>query len=153
MCTLLIGAVINVLKKKNLYQMLRTVDADDILILGGDWNCINVLSQDSNGEEPHPPSASVLESVVNSMDLVDVWREKNTGVRQYTWINASVNRIDRLYISCAWNRVTVVRIHPSTFSDHHRATLAVSLAQDSLRIFGNIGENKSFYKRVNYSGR
>ena len=42
MCTLL-GAVIG-----SFYTKLQTVDADDIFILGGDWNCTIDFTQDRN---------------------------------------------------------------------------------------------------------
>jgi hypothetical protein len=33
----------------------------------------------------NPKSKLEIHQMINSMDLVDVWRDKNPGVRRYTW--------------------------------------------------------------------
>lgn len=61
------------------------------LIFGGDWNCTIDFTVDRNGEEPHNQSSVLLSKVINNFQLTDVWRIRNEGVRQYTWIKVSDN--------------------------------------------------------------
>ena len=46
--------------------------------------------------ENNPKSKLEIHQVINSMDLVDVWRDKNPGVRRYTWRgpNKKQSRLD-----------------------------------------------------------
>ncbi len=54
---------------------LKGFDKDAVLVLGGDWNCTLDLTLDRNGEEPCPPSVTVLSNIIRDYDLIDVWRE------------------------------------------------------------------------------
>jgi exonuclease III len=46
--------------------------------------------------ENNPKSKLEIHQMINSMDLVDVWRDKNPGVRRYTWRgpNKKQSRLD-----------------------------------------------------------
>ncbi|KAI4877217.1 hypothetical protein NFI96_029766 [Prochilodus magdalenae] len=93
--------------------------------MGGDWNCTLDPTVDRTGEEPHPQSAMVLGGVDRQCGLVDMWRESNRLMRQYTWVRVSgarisAARLDRFYVSSAHrNRFLKTGIHPSGFSDYH----------------------------------
>lgn len=60
---------------------------------------------------------------------MDVWRDRNQMVKQYTWIkmlDSSVTgaRLDRLYVSKKENnRIMNANIFPNGFSDHHIVTI------------------------------
>ncbi len=69
-----------------LHKALQKFDDHIWLVLGGDWNCTINFFIDSNGEEPHSHSNESLSNIMGKYDLIDVWRRRNIGVRQYTWI-------------------------------------------------------------------
>ncbi|KAI4883755.1 hypothetical protein NFI96_007667 [Prochilodus magdalenae] len=108
-----------------LQTALQRVTDDPVVVMGGDWNCTLDPTVDRTGEEPHPQSAMVLGGVVRQCGLVDMWRDSNQLVRQYTWVRVSgarisAARLDRFYVSSAHrNRFLKTGIHPSGFSDHH----------------------------------
>jgi hypothetical protein len=57
------------------------------VIIAGDWNVVQDYRVDTlnyTGEN-NPKSKLKINQMINNMDLVDVWREKNPGVRRYTW--------------------------------------------------------------------
>ncbi len=91
--------------------------------MGDDWNCTTNFIVDRNGEEPHNQSSMQLLKIINEFDL-DLWRSRNIGVRQYTWLKVSDNqvsgaRLDRFYLGKIWNnKVMNVSILPNGFSDH-----------------------------------
>ncbi len=97
------------------------------LVIGGDWNCTTVFTFDRNGEEPYSQSSVTLSK--NMHELTDVWRTRNIGVRQYTWLRVCDDRIcgarlDRFYLKKTWNnKVMEVCISPNGFSDHHTVIL------------------------------
>ncbi len=89
-----------ILMFRKLGEFLKSHTLDGVLIVGGDWNCTLNFLLDRNNEEPHPPSASFLKSIIIQNDLVDVWRDKNKEMKQYTWTKVSqemisVARLDR----------------------------------------------------------
>ncbi len=100
-----------------------------VLVLGGDWNC----TLDRNGEEPCPPSVTVLSNIIRDYDLIDVWREHHPMARQYTWVNISSDhissaRLDRFYISRSKNNsVKKSVMSPNGFKDHHLFSFELSL--------------------------
>lgn len=88
---------------KALWQELSQVEQDDILVLGGDFNCTFDPHLDRRGEEPHVVSAGVLREIVTNCYLVDTWRIKHPGRRVLTRTKAGPNRVsaarlDRIYI-------------------------------------------------------
>lgn len=93
---------------------------------------------DRNHEEPHSPSANVLNKLIIYHDFVDVWREAFPNVKQYTWIKVNSNlvsaaRLDRIYIqrsvrekfsnSCITPTITIYLL----MSLQHRALLNVPI--------------------------
>lgn len=82
---------------------LSNVQQGRIIVLVGDFNCTLDHTLDRNHEEPHSPSANVLNKLIIYHDFVDVWREAFPNVKQYTWIKVNSNlvsaaRLDRIYI-------------------------------------------------------
>lgn len=53
--------------------------------MAGDWNCTEVFKVDRIGEEPHFQSAVVLSKVIQELDLSDVWRNRNKGIKLYIY--------------------------------------------------------------------
>ncbi len=120
-----------------LHKALQKFDDNIWLVLGGDWNCTINFLIDRNGEEPHSRSSESLLNIMGKYDLIDVWRRRNIGVRQYTWIKVAENmvsgaRLDRFYLSkMAENRVMSASILPSGFSDHHLIMFDFNMKQTS----------------------
>lgn len=108
-----------------LRSVIQKFDDTVCMIIGGDWNCTTNFLVDRNGEEPHNQSSMQLLKIINEFDLIDLWRSRNIGVRQYTWLKVSSNqvsgaRLDRFYLGKIWNnKVMNVSILPNGFSDHH----------------------------------
>lgn len=116
-----------------LRTVIQKIDDTVCMIIGGDWNCTTNFIIDRNGEEPHNQSSIQLLKIINEFDLIDLWRSRNKGVRQYTWLKASDNqvsgaRLDRFYLGKIWNnKVMNVSILPNGFSDHHMITFDFNL--------------------------
>lgn len=103
---------------RKLQSALRKCDND---------SCTTNFLLDSNREESHSPSSNALQNIIKEFELVDVWRNMNKRIRQYTWVkildsNVTGARLDSIYISkTSVNRVS--NIFPNGFSDHHIATI------------------------------
>lgn len=61
---------------------LKSLNTDEILVLGGDFNCTENDKLDRNHLEPHVASQRVIKQVVKTFDLCDIWR--NMYKKQYT---------------------------------------------------------------------
>ncbi|KAL2078927.1 hypothetical protein ACEWY4_024671 [Coilia grayii] len=104
-------------------NVLGNVSSDDILILGGDFNC-TAQNMDRNHAEPHMPSRRRLLEIIHSNDLSDIWRNFHVGQKQYTWVHSynnffSLARLDRFY--CFKHQLSFFKtssIFPVGFSDH-----------------------------------
>ncbi|MGL5904155.1 MAG: endonuclease/exonuclease/phosphatase family protein, partial [Cetobacterium sp.] len=96
---------------------------DEILIIGGDFNCTE-QNIDRNHLEPHMLSRKRLIQLIKTHELNDIWRIFNGNCRQYTWTHirdktVSMARLDRLY--CFSHQINIFRsccITPVSFSDH-----------------------------------
>jgi len=83
---------------------LKSVNTDDFLILRGDWNNTVDFTMDRYHTEPDYESPAFFKkNILIQNDLLDVWRERNVKVKQYTWIKVSQERIsaarlDRFYV-------------------------------------------------------
>lgn len=107
----------------NLCKTLEEYKGEEYLFLGGDFNCA-VSSLDRNHIEPHMPSRRRLIQMIETHDLVDVWRNFNKDLRQYTWVHArdnslSLARLDKLYVFK--HHLSIFKrcfISPVGFSDH-----------------------------------
>lgn len=53
---------------------------DNIVVMGGDFNCTINQFLDRNHDEPHPLSAGILNNLIDYHDFVDVWRELFLGL-------------------------------------------------------------------------
>jgi len=119
---------------KILYNALSQCPQENIIVLGGDFNCTVNPYMDRNHDEPHPPSADSLKKLLNDHYLVDLWREAYPGVRQYSWLKANSNnmsgaRLDRFYVAKD-NRGKFFNssISPSFLSDHHYVSIKASIS-------------------------
>ncbi|KAI4890612.1 hypothetical protein NFI96_004370 [Prochilodus magdalenae] len=106
-----------------LHRVVQNTDVNDLLVLGGDFNC-TAADMDRNHMEPHPASRRRLCELVEANELSDVWRTLHAEQRQYTWTHfkdrmLSLARLDRLYVfkhHCSV--VSRCFIYPVGFTDH-----------------------------------
>lgn len=83
-------------------DILKGLDTNDLLFLGGDFNCTENHNLDRNHLEPHSASQRALIQLTETHDLCDIWRNLHEKARQYTWVHSTGNhfslaRLDRLY--------------------------------------------------------
>ncbi|MBN3292510.1 YTX2 protein, partial [Polypterus senegalus] len=106
-------------------DLLSKCDPEEVVVLGGDFNCtLDTRIDRNNGLEPHPRSARALGKIIKDIGLEDVWRAKNGACRQYTWGRTSGNtismaRLDHFYsFKHLLGLFKVCSIVPTGFSDH-----------------------------------
>ncbi len=120
-----------------LRNAIQKIDDNVVTIIGGDWNCTVDFITDRNGEEPHHGSSFVLSNILKEFELIDIWRRRNIGIKQYTWLKVSNSgvsgaRLDRFYIRKEWNnKITDVSILPVGFSDHHLILFGLNMKRTS----------------------
>lgn len=104
--------------------VLKDLNPDDMLFIGGDFNCTANSKLDRNHIEPHAASQKILIQLIETHDLCDIWRNMNQDVRQYTWAHSTENyislaRLDRIYsVQHQRNLFKFCKIIPVGFSDH-----------------------------------
>lgn len=114
-----------------LKQTILKCNNNDVLVVAGDFNCTIDFTKDRNTEEPHPQSSRELTAVLQSSDLVDVWRCLHPQARQYTWSQSRNNytsraRLDQFYsFRCHLNFFVGASIIPNSLSDHHCLLVSV----------------------------
>lgn len=88
--------------KKKVDAVLKGLNLEELLFIGGDFNCTVNDKLDRNHIEPHIASQKSLTQLIETHDLCDVWRSMNQDVRQYTWAHStehsiSLARLNRIY--------------------------------------------------------
>jgi len=113
---------------------LLSDSADSHVILGGDFNCVldNVL--DRSAQISQLPSAStVLNNLMSSMNLVDIWRLIHPTGRDYSFFSQrhkSFSRIDYFLIdSKLISNVISSNYHNILISDHSPTSVVFDLGQ------------------------
>ncbi len=110
---------------------LKSLNTDDFLVLGGDFNCTENDKVDRNHLEPHVASQRVIKQLVQTFDLCDIWRKMHKTLRQYTWVHCKDNslslaRLDRFYsFKHQFNIFKSCQINPVGFSDHSAVLCSV----------------------------
>ncbi len=77
---------------------LKSLNTDDFLVLGGDFNCTENDKVDRNHLEPHVASQKVITQLVQTFDLCDIWRNMYKKLRQYTWVHCKDNLLSLLHL-------------------------------------------------------
>lgn len=79
------------------------VPADRHVVMGGDFNCVLDPLDESTRSQHRAGGAPALRRLMQSAVLVDVWRGRNHGRREYTHVGsaapASAARLDRFLVS------------------------------------------------------
>lgn len=105
-------------------------------VIGGDFNCAlnQKLDKSTQTKSNKPKTLKVLQGLCVESGLVDVWRELNPKVKDYTYFSnasATYSRIDYFFIYSKYlHMVKSCDISPITLSDHARITLTVQLNKE-----------------------
>ncbi|CAM2106147.1 unnamed protein product [Caretta caretta] len=117
---------------------LGTLDPHECLVLGGDFNT-TLEEWDRSGTEQCLAAVDVLREIVDHHSLVDVWRNHHPDdVSTFTFVRVEArrscySRLDRIYLSrFHLSQAHSSSIRPASFSDHHLATVTVSLCAERL---------------------
>ena len=65
----------------------ENLDEEENIIIGGDFNCPLNTILDKKGGIPTPRKSvvSIINSIQDYLDLIDIWRVKNPNTKSYTW--------------------------------------------------------------------
>ncbi|CAM2111009.1 unnamed protein product [Caretta caretta] len=124
-------------KRPQFYQrvsdFLSTLDSQECLVLGGDFNT-TLEEQDCSGAELSPAAANILREIVEHHSLVDVWCDHHPyDTSTFTFVRVEAHRshhswLDHIYLSrFHLSQAYSSNIWPAPFSNHHLATITASL--------------------------
>ena len=114
-----------------LVELMVSYDYGDRIIIGGDFNITLEREDKFGGLETKSKSRTVLKEMINTFDLIDIWREKHKGKKQYTWEQPSPLIRCRLDYFLVQNKhlniVHTAKIIPGIKSDHKIIELTLNL--------------------------
>jgi len=116
--------IANFLEKLRKTLLEEHFDADEKVIVGGDFNCTMNPLLDKKGSSLAPRKIAIasIECFQEEFILVDIWRVKNPEIKSFTWCQSSpqiFSRVDYWFISNnlpAWIKST--DIIPALRTDH-----------------------------------
>lgn len=113
-------------------QWKVTYSTDEVII-GGDFNLVPDNSVDRLPSRGHLHTLDdIFNNLASNTNLVDCWRLKNSGVRQYTWFNGANNgqcsRLDYWLIPFNWmDNISKCEISSAPLTDHCSVTLILTI--------------------------
>ena len=113
---------------KNVLSHLLSFECEDI-ILGGDFNLVLDVQNDKKGGRltTHKNSLKEVQNIINSLDLIDIWRVSNPDIRRFTWRRSKPEihcRLDFFLTSNSLSSaITKADILPGYKTDHSLITL------------------------------
>ena len=117
-------------RKQFLSSIDRYIHSSKSLIIGGDWNCVEIIKLDKFGGNPNNGSegSEIIKNFKRAYNLIDSFRFQHPNKKIYTWVNDTrgiKTRIDRFYISkFLKDQIYDTTILPSTVSDHYAVNLS-----------------------------
>lgn len=96
----------------------------DLFFMGGDFNCVmsNMLDRQPSSKAALSQMSKMLKYQCMEAGLVDLWRSKFPGSRDFTFYSSrheSYSRIDYFFTSKKdQHRISDIKILPITLSDH-----------------------------------
>jgi len=119
----------------HMWRYMLTLPDEECVILGGDFNCTLNPSRDRVDEEPHSPSAKVLQQVAALLNLSDIWCVQHPTDKSFSSTSIRVgdisqSRLDRFYLSqhCCRN-ASCFGIKFAHFADYNLAWIKLSPAE------------------------
>ena len=124
----------------NILTLLQNerLDCEENIIFGGDLNCPLDPALDKKGGVLTPRRAviSCIGCLQNELDLIDIWRIKNPGVKSFTWSQQHQKifcRLDYWLISNNLHDcVKSVKIIPAIKTDHSAICLELSFLDEGV---------------------
>jgi len=118
----------------DLLAMLKNenLDEEENIIIGGDFNCpLNTILDKKGGIlTPRKSVVSIINSIQDYLDLIDIWRVKNPNTKSYTWSQNSpliFCRLDYWLISNNLHDLTTsTDIIPAIKTDHSAISLELN---------------------------
>ena len=95
---------------ENLNKLINDIGNPNI-ILGGDWNSTRDFKIDNNNYKKlnNPKITQEITKLMNTYNLIDIWREKNPNTRRYTWLQGVSNKQARLdYFLCNQELISII---------------------------------------------
>ena len=109
----------------------RLKQTEDMLITGGDWNCVLKRDQDTRGiSRVYLPNIK-FKKMIKKNNLVDIWRRFYPDKKQFTWRQMSLNlysRLDYWLISSSiCHLIQSTDIRPAMKCDHNAISLKLKV--------------------------
>lgn len=103
------------------------------VILGGDFNMVMDNQLDRCPPKPAPNSKKLID-FTKRLDLTDIWREKHTLLKTYTWSNRNhtlQSRIDFWFILAELEpSVESCTVSPAVLTDHKAISLSIQVSKE-----------------------
>lgn len=122
----------------NLFEDLQTyisLNDENVFIIGGDFNTVinDHIDRKGSNQIRNTKCKAVIKNIIETNELVDVWRVKNPDKRQFTWHSSqkphSSSRLDYFLISsCILNKTKSVKITTGYKTDHSAVKLTIDTA-------------------------
>jgi len=134
----------------------KTFEDNDKIIVGGDYNCVLNANLDKKGGNVKVKESVVkkINEIIDTFELVDIWRRLNPEVRRYTWRqnNPLIQcRLDYFLISDALiENVDKVDIFPGMRTDHSAILINLRLQKEYQRGPGHWKFNNSYLDDDDY---
>jgi endonuclease/exonuclease/phosphatase family metal-dependent hydrolase len=94
------------------------------MLLAGDFNCI-LETNDSTGQKHF---SRALTSIVNELDIHDVWDATSTNKGYTHYASKTASRLDRIYVTKHLRtRKTGVKTIATAFTDHFAVVLQLAI--------------------------
>ena len=116
---------------KEMQKEISTIEYD-YLIIGGDFNTtIDMKVDRSSDTENNQWARNEVKTLINTEELVDIWRARNPEVKKFTWHRGKTwSRIDYFLISqCLANWEIQSDIKPSIQTDHSLIVLELETTE------------------------
>ena len=113
---------------QNLLDHLLSFECEEI-IMGGDFNLVMDIQKDKKrgNATTHRNSLKAVQNIVNSLDLIDVWRTLNPDAKRFTWRKTKPEvhcRLDYFMIGSSLTTATTnADILPGYKTDHSLITI------------------------------
>ena len=142
---------------KDLLNVIQALDIspNDHIIAGGDWNTIFNLSLDKSGGTNYGNTViTEMQEIIDVLDLCDIRRTRNVGVKRYTYRQKTPliqSRLDYFLISnpCL-DMVCKVDVITSVWSDHSGISLNMNYLPETTRGKGFWKFNNSFLENEQF---
>jgi len=140
-----IYAPVNNTERKSFFLSIQPyLVTNRIVILAGDFNCVENIYLDKSGgcQQSGDQSADILAKYKNDYNLIDAFRCLYPSARDFTWFSSSCDvkeRLDRIYVSKSITKFLQSVNHDKyLLSDH--ATVTLALADDAFQNGHTFGE-------------